>query len=257
MEVISNLTFSSSEGSRNVLSPKLPSGTYIKLKENRMVGLRVNSYSICLSFYNISAELGNNTLSYSDGTTTYDVTLDDGIYSIATVSRILHRRMYDNGHYGLDDNQVEYYPIDISAETHQSKNMIEVKEGGTGNIPAGTWSITLDTGIAKFLGFEAKACATGSHFSENPYDVNTVTEVNFICDGVGVANKNIGSFVPDFSYGAFNNIIKNINNPIIIPLRYDTCTISESFTIQLTDQNGKLIEFSEGNNRIQATLMYL
>jgi hypothetical protein len=68
--------------------------------------IAVSSISLYYSWFNITSALGNNTFSYTwvsgATTTTYAVTIPDGIYEIATLNQYLQFVFLTNGHYLLN-----------------------------------------------------------------------------------------------------------------------------------------------------------
>jgi hypothetical protein len=68
--------------------------------------IAVSSISLYYSWFNITSALGNNTFSYTwvsaGTTTTYAVTIPDGIYEITTLNQYLQFIFLSNGHYLLN-----------------------------------------------------------------------------------------------------------------------------------------------------------
>jgi len=76
------------------------------------------------SWYNISAKIGNNTISYSipNGDDTVNLTLPDGTYQITDINNFIHADMHNRGYYfkpvspaGVA-NATPIYPINIVAD---------------------------------------------------------------------------------------------------------------------------------------------
>jgi hypothetical protein len=70
--------------------------------------------SMYYSWFNISAELKNNTFTYnwqgSSGTyTTYTITIPDGLYEVDVLNQLLQFNFIKNGHYLIDNNGLNVY----------------------------------------------------------------------------------------------------------------------------------------------------
>ena len=70
--------------------------------------------SMYYSWFNISAELKNNTFTYnwqgSSGTyTTYTITIPDGLYEVDVLNQLLQFNFIKNGHYLIDSNGLNVY----------------------------------------------------------------------------------------------------------------------------------------------------
>ena len=85
----------------NQLVFKFPSS--VKLSNH---AIAVSSISMFYSWFNISTSLGNNTFSYTwstgTATTTYPITIPDGIWEISDINGYLQNVMISNGHYSTD-----------------------------------------------------------------------------------------------------------------------------------------------------------
>jgi hypothetical protein len=96
----------------NQLVFKFPSS--VKLSNH---ALAVSSISMFYSWFNISTALGNNTFSYtwSNGTTTttYPVTIPDGIWEISDINGYLQNVMISNGHYSTDTSGNFIYYLEM------------------------------------------------------------------------------------------------------------------------------------------------
>lgn len=75
--------------------------------------IALSQCSLYYSWFNISSELGNNTFSYSwivgTTSTTYTITIDDGMYEIDTLNSLLQYNMINNGTYLIDSNSDNVY----------------------------------------------------------------------------------------------------------------------------------------------------
>ena len=87
--------------------------------------LSVNKLSTWYSYPNISAANGTNIFTYSDGTTTYNHTIPDGIYDSEDLTNVIHSFMFDDGHYtGVAPDYV--FPIRITANVNIGKFLFEI-----------------------------------------------------------------------------------------------------------------------------------
>jgi len=91
------------DGQNNKLIYKFPNS--ITFKNNFIA---VSSISMFYSWFNITQAIGNNTLSYTwvSGaiTTTYTITIPDGLYEIADINSYCQFAMTQNGTYLIDNN---------------------------------------------------------------------------------------------------------------------------------------------------------
>ena len=100
------------DGANNKLIYKFPNS--ITFKNNYIA---VSSISLFYSWFNITTALGNNTLQYTwtagTTTTTYTITIPDGLYEIADLNSIFQFNMTQNGTYLIDanGNNVFYWEI--------------------------------------------------------------------------------------------------------------------------------------------------
>jgi hypothetical protein len=83
--------------------------------------ISVSSITLYYSWFNISAEFGNNQISYTwtvaGVTTTYNLTIPDGLYEIADINAFLQFNMISNGHYLIDSvgDNVYYLELIVNA----------------------------------------------------------------------------------------------------------------------------------------------
>jgi hypothetical protein len=79
--------------------------------------IAVSSISLYYSWYNISASLGNNIIQYTwtvaGVTTTYTVTIPDGLYEIDALNAFLQFTMIQNGHYLIDSSNDNVYYLEL------------------------------------------------------------------------------------------------------------------------------------------------
>lgn len=79
--------------------------------------ISVSSITLYYSWFNISAESGNNQISYTwtvaGVTTTYTLTIPDGLYEIADINAFLQFNMIANGHYLIDSAGDYVYYLEL------------------------------------------------------------------------------------------------------------------------------------------------
>lgn len=183
---------SSTGGYANKMTIQLPQSMNLQDSEVALASL------FCYySWFNITAALNNNTLSYTlpTGTgwgTTYPVFTDssnqnvigDGLYSITDLNNALAFTFQYNGHYFIDANGNNVYPISLSVNQTGYNVTITLTQLYR-TLPTG-WSVpTSALGPSPFT-------ATGS--TVNNFSVNTVARLNIPNTG-NVA----GVFLPGLS----------------------------------------------------------
>lgn len=96
------------DGQNNKLVYKFPNSATFK---NSSIALA--SCTMYYSWFNIRAEYGNNIFTYNwvSGvtTTTYTITIPDGLYEIDTLNKLLQYNFIQNGHYLRDSNGDNVY----------------------------------------------------------------------------------------------------------------------------------------------------
>jgi hypothetical protein len=107
--IIINTTNLVQDGENNKFVYKFPNS--VQFKDNY---LAFCSCSIYYSWFNITSALGNNTFSYNwlDGagaSTTYTITIPDGLYEISTLNSLLQFEFIKNGHYLVDGSGLNVY----------------------------------------------------------------------------------------------------------------------------------------------------
>lgn len=100
------------DGQNNKLVYQFPGSTTFK---NTYIALsQINMY---YSWYNISAELQNNILRYTWRTgaitTTYTITIPDGLYEVSTLNSLLQFTFIANSHYLIDATGQNVYYAEI------------------------------------------------------------------------------------------------------------------------------------------------
>jgi hypothetical protein len=99
-------------GLNSTLIYKFPNSVFFK--DN---SIAVSSITLYYSWFNISASLGNNIIQYTwtvgATTTTYTVTIPDGLYEIASLNALLQFTMIQNGQYLIDSSLDNVYYLEI------------------------------------------------------------------------------------------------------------------------------------------------
>jgi hypothetical protein len=79
--------------------------------------IAIGDLSLYYSWFNITADYNNNAFSFiwptSTGTTTYNITIPDGAYTVSQLNSYLQNEMIDNGLYLLDANGDYVYYIEL------------------------------------------------------------------------------------------------------------------------------------------------
>lgn len=152
----------------------------------------VSSISLYYSWFNITSALGNNTFSYTwvagVTTTTYAVTIPDGLYEIATLNQYLQFVFLTNGHYLVNSTgQNVYYgeflvnPSRYAVQINTFLFPTALPTGYTNpsglTFPTNTFnpSIIIGTTLGLLLGF-----ATGVTTNQNTSNGYTPPTSNYI-----------------------------------------------------------------------------
>ena len=75
--------------------------------------IALSSLTMFNSVYNISSALNNNKFQYIWSSTTYTLTLPDGIYEVSDINAYLLFSMKANNHYLVDLNDKEVYFLEF------------------------------------------------------------------------------------------------------------------------------------------------
>jgi hypothetical protein len=109
------------DGNNNILEYNFP--TSVRFDDHEVA---IASVSMYYSWTNINASpLGNNTFTYTwtagSTTTTYTVTIPDGLYEITDINNYFQYVMIENGHYLVNSfsNNVYYAEIIVSPTTYK------------------------------------------------------------------------------------------------------------------------------------------
>ena len=99
-------------GLNSTLVYKFPNSVFFK-----NTSIAVSTISLYYSWFNISASLGNNIIQYTwtSGviTTTYTITIPDGLYEINVLNALIQFNLIQAGQYLIDVNGDNVYYIEV------------------------------------------------------------------------------------------------------------------------------------------------
>jgi len=177
------------DGTNSTLRYRFP--TSVQFKKNYIA---VSSVSMYYSWFNILSSYNNNKLSYtwtSGGvSTTYTITIPDGLYEIASLNDYFQFVMVQNGHYLISDTGQYVYYFDMSVNV--SRYAVQLNTYKVPNsLPAGY------TAPANFAGFPTETFNPIITFPSLFNDIVGYTPIN----GVEFSSSsNIGDvYVPPLS----------------------------------------------------------
>ena len=152
--------------------------------------------SMYYSWFNISADLKNNTFTYNwqgSSFTTYTITIPDGLYEVDTLNQLLQFNFIKNGHYLVDSNGLNVYYAEFLINAPRYAVQIntylfptEIPAGWTNpaglTFPANTFNpqITLPILFNNILGFPAgfQTYQNNNNLPENfPATTNYVSKI--------------------------------------------------------------------------------
>jgi|TARA_Y100000289_G_scaffold66182_1_gene81856 hypothetical protein len=218
----------------------------IQLEKDHIYELGLLNLETYFSFPNIDSS--NNYFRYSpnNGSTYYEISIPTGSYSFIDVANYLQQKMKDNGHYNQID---DYYEITFSANVNTLQSVMVVESGYKVDM-------TASNSVAKFFGFTGQIYGSGTHTSQNLVNILSVNSVRINCDRISGSYVNgsqstcLYSFFPSVNPGA--KILESPRNVLYLPL-VNTGTIS-SLTVEITDQDGKQLDFRGENISIRLQL---
>lgn len=197
------------------------------------------------SYYNISADLGNNIFTYSvdSGSNWTHYTIPDGNYSVEELDLALKRDVYHPlGHYdtGATDTTVEGATYYIHIIPNFNTNRIKIRlDNATYRV-----DLTVANSLATWLGFTPAVISTTSTSTTNPAVSNGVTTFLVHCDLItsgyvaGGASDVLMTFTAEYARSQEKFTIEPYN---LIYHQITKKTIS-SVRIRITDQAGNLID---------------
>lgn len=166
--------------------------------------IAVSSISMYYSWFNISSALANNIISYTwtagTTTTTYTITIPDGLYEIEEINSLFHFEQVKNNTYLINADGEYIYYFDIEVNSTRYAIQLDTRQVPT-SLPTGF------TAPALFAGFPTQTFNPVVSFPSN--------------------FKNIVGFVP--SSGTFSSN-ENVNNAYSPPSPPSPLTFYESKT---------------------------
>ncbi|KJE94533.1 hypothetical protein CAOG_05166 [Capsaspora owczarzaki ATCC 30864] len=132
----------------------------------------IHNAVIPYSWTNISAELGNNTYQYNNGSTLRTVTMPDGMYSYEAMDQYLRATMDSNSDYDTDVNGFRVYHIRFYTNTVLNKLSVVIDGGYSLIIPNTPFKVT--TGLTP-------GTYTTSVSSQTLPVINTANQVSLRC----------------------------------------------------------------------------
>lgn len=174
--------------------------------------MSLSQVTIPYSWYNISANLGNNIIQYSIPTTgttltTQTITIPDGFYGVNDLSIILQKSLFANNYYFYQNstgsigttNPTIIYPISLSVDPINYTNQITFQYIPSAN-PVGTAvsssviaSNVISWGSAQNLGFGLIYNITGTGIPAGTYAIGTgvSSTVTIINNSLTVSSETI------------------------------------------------------------------
>ena len=174
------------DGTNSTLRYRFP--TSVQFKKNYIA---VSSVSMYYSWFNILSSYNNNKLSYtwtSGGvSTTYTITIPDGLYEIASLNDYFQFVMVQNGHYLISDTGQYVYYFDMSVNV--SRYAVQLNTYKVPNsLPAGY------TAPANFAGFPTETFNPIITFPSLFNDIVGYTPINGVAFS---SSSNVGDvYVP-------------------------------------------------------------
>ena len=188
------------------------------------------SVSLYYSWYNISATIGNNLISYNNGVADFPKTIPNGNYTLSQLNDWLHSEMYKDGNYTVVGG-INTYDISIYADAPTLTVGISISGGYTLDLTQST--------INELLGWDPVVVAISGNGSKHANINLGVTDLAIHCDiasqsySGGIAGNVLHSFRPNNGPGG--SIGSTPNYPIWLPVNAYSIN---SIRIRFTDQAG-------------------
>lgn len=244
--------------------------------------IALDSLSIYYSWPSITSSNANNQFSYtwptSSGTTTVDITIPDGFYTIDDLNSYLQYKMIANKHYLVDSSGDYVYYIQLSTNSTLYAVQLDVSplptSLGTYTYPSGaSWTLpaastypqfvvpaTTTNSISSIIGFAAgsypsstSGTSTYSYTSDSTPQVTPVSSVVVTCsllnNSFSIPNNLLYSFSPNVTYGSQINIVP----PSKTFIDMAGGKVSE-FSITFLDQNFNKLNIKDTNVVIMLTI---
>lgn len=213
------------DGQNNKMVYKFPNS--VQFKNNQIA---VSSVSMYYSWFNITSALGNNTFSYTwtvgTTTTTYTITIPDGLYEIETLNQLLQYNMIANGHYLVSGTSNVYYAEFILNPTRYAVQINTylvptslpsgyTQPSGFAGYPTTTQNpvITIPSGFSSIVGYTA-----GFSTNANVGNAYTPPTSNYINKSTGGTLSYLSTTAPNVQPNSCIYFsMSNINNPYSQP----------------------------------------
>lgn len=213
------------DGQNNKMVYKFPNS--VQFKNNQIA---VSSVSMYYSWFNITSALGNNTFSYTwtvgTTTTTYTITIPDGLYEIETLNQLLQYNMIANGHYLVSGTSNVYYAEFILNPTRYAVQINTylvptslpsgyTQPSGFAGYPTTTQNpvITIPSGFSSIVGYTA-----GFSTNANVGNAYVPPTSNYINKSTGGTLSYLSTTAPNVQPNSCIYFsMSNINNPYSQP----------------------------------------
>ena len=233
------LTFSSSQSNQSPnaidftskITPPIELGSDTKY-EMALVNMTVPN-----TWFNISAELGNNVIRYNNGSVwRANIVIPDGQYSVDSLNNLLQAQMLLNGDYVTSDPVS--YDITIYGDNNTLKVVVQIANG---------YQLDLSlSSIYKLLGFDSGIISTTTMAPHAADLSNGITSFILHSDLITSTYINGGAgdilYVFNFSVGAGFFQTFEPNQLIFIPIRSQS--LLELMRFYITDQLNRYVNFN-------------
>lgn len=195
------------------------------------------------SIYNISAEFGNNTFRYNNGTTWKTITFSNGSYQLAQINAYIQQILSANGDMVGTGNTE--YPIVLTPNISAQRIIISVYTGYTVDLSVGAF--------AAIIGFNPLPNYTGIYQGDLAPDISRgVDKIHIHCDFIEGSYNN--SVSDDILYSAalvgLPGSLINVQPYERIYLPVKKTRFLSSARIRFTDQSGRAVNFNGENTTV-------
>lgn len=204
--------------------------------------MALTNLNLWYSWYNISAEKGNNILRYYNGTIWRpDIVIPDGQYTLSQLNSFLHETMKDNGDFTISGSGQEVYDIIIEANLSTIRTKVTVTNGYQLDVSQSL--IYLLFGCDPVIITVSGDCPYVANINDS---INNLVVHSDAVDGrSSYSNSNksdiLLTFVPTTSPGT--NINKEPQNLVYLPLSLDDGQLSE-IRMYITDDLDRIINLN-------------
>lgn len=162
------------DGQNNKLIYRFPNSVQFKDKQ-----IAVSSISMFYSWFNITSAFTNNSFSYTwtsgTTTTTYTITIPDGLYEISDINSYAQYIMIQNSTYWIDSSGNYLYPFDFEVNANRyaiqlNTYLIPTSLPSGASVPIGFpgWPTTTQNSVITFPSLFSSIVGYPSNFSSNP-----------------------------------------------------------------------------------------